>query len=105
MESHKWAMNMIGIRSTYHFEKLLKIKKVDLYSGIFVGCNFVNYTVNTGSPNEAPRKWVPEDYPGGFTWAVYAGGCYYFIDRAGFFAEVGYGITEFNFGLNFKIVE
>src|SRR6187549_484297 len=22
MESHKWAMNMIGIRSTYHFEKL-----------------------------------------------------------------------------------
>ena|SRR5688572_8114719 len=105
MEDHIWHMHLFCIQGTYHFGKIIKIKNVDLYSGLKTGYNFVNHTLRTQNPTPYSTEWVQSDYQGGFVFSVYAGCQYNFIKYVGVFAEAGYGITYYNVGMNFRITE
>ncbi len=100
-ETHWWRTFICGMRLAYHFNSAINQKK-DFYMGIMPGNNFVKHSsYNTIDSNNPLVE--PPDYRGGFVWAVFVGCRYRFNNQAGVFAEVGYGITYLNFGMNYKI--
>lgn len=103
-ERHTWNMVIAGFRCAYHFNKIIKSNRIDLYSGIMVGNNFVDYTFIKGNPNSQDPISPNPNYSGGFIWSVYAGCRYKFNEIAGAYAELGYGITYVRLGLNCKLL-
>lgn len=98
-----WQFLITGIRGAYHFNKLIKNNKIDLYSGVMLGNNFAkrslppsNYPISYKVPSE-PRY-------GGFIWAAFIGCRYRFNEQAGVFAEIGYGVNYLSLGFNYRIL-
>jgi hypothetical protein len=94
-----WSYNFItvGARAAYHFP--LAVDKLDAYGGLMLGYRIVGYTYS--GPNRdlfADRNVLT----GGVAYSVFLGARYRFTDNIGVFAEVGYGISLAEVGLNFK---
>ena len=96
---------MLGIRGAYHFTASGSNEKLDAYGGIMLGNNFESdeYTTLT-EPLCDKDEGISAPYENydGFIWSVFAGARYRFAPSIGIFAELGYGITVVNVGLNIK---
>lgn len=82
----KISYTIFGARASYHFD--FGVKGLDPYAGAMLGYNVAGATAIGAA--------------GGFTWGGHAGARYYFTDKIGAFAEVGYGIANLNIGAAFK---
>lgn len=82
-----------GARGSYHFAKLLDIpnKKFDPYAGATLGFRHFSYTNVYG--------YDYGDYNSGLFLGAHLGARYYFSDKVGGFAEVGYGISALKLGI------
>ncbi|MCL1938161.1 MAG: hypothetical protein FWF52_07185 [Candidatus Azobacteroides sp.] len=89
----QWKFNhlFIGARGALHYQL---INKLDTYAGLMLG-----YEVVSANSHEGFSSPIGS----GFSWALYAGGRYYFTDKFGVFAEVGYGVAALQLGVAFKL--
>ena len=102
VDEYKWRYYIFGIRGAYHFAEFIKNDKIDLYLGAMLGENYARYTWTTTDvcPKTASSYGQTS---GGFIFAGYAGCRYRFTDKIGAFAELGYGLSILNLGLNIKL--
>ncbi|MEO8762514.1 MAG: hypothetical protein ABI448_16570 [Bacteroidia bacterium] len=101
----KWRFLITGIRGAYHFNKLIKNNRIDLYTGIMLGNNFAKQYMPLPVDNFPLSTNIPKqpNY-GGFIYAAFVGCRYRFNEQAGIFAEAGYGINCISLGFNYKII-
>lgn len=95
-----WKYNyfVIGARGSYHFNEVLNVDnpKLDVYGGATLF--YRGYSVKYNGPDEFKSKASA----GGLSFAIHAGGRYYFSNNLGAFAELGYGISPLQLGLTLK---
>lgn len=95
----KWTYTIVGFRGAYHYD-LFKVDKLDTYAGAMLSYNVVKYTDNTNYPNGYVNTYKAKGSGIGFT--LYAGGRYYFTEKFGAFAELGYGVAYLTLGAAIK---
>jgi hypothetical protein len=95
-----WGWNytniVIAVGGTFHYPLL---DKLDTYGGIGLG-----YNISTSK--EYGNYYPGNDFSsssGGFVFGIYVGGRYYFNEHFAAFAQVGYGITYFSFGVSYRL--
>jgi hypothetical protein len=90
----KYSNIIIGPRGSFHYPLL---KNLDTYTGLLLGYNIVTSkefgTIETGVTASGS----------GIVWSWYAGARYYFKDKFGLMAELGYGIAYLNLGITLKL--
>lgn len=86
-----------GARGSYHLGELLDVKnkKFDPYAGATLGFRHYGYTHVYG--------YDYGGYNSGLFLGAHLGARYYFSDKVGGFAEVGYGISALKVGLAAKL--
>lgn len=97
---YKWNYNFIyaGARGSYHFGELLETgDKFDPYAGISLGFRYASYKDSYGYSNDYYNP-----YNSGLYLGIHVGGRYYFTDKIGGFAEVGYGVSALRLGVTAK---
>ena len=83
----------LGGRGAFHYQFA---PKLDTYAGLMV-----TYDIASASSNS--------DYAGasvatsGINWTLFLGGRYFFTEKIGGFAELGYGFYNLNLGVTFKL--
>ena len=100
-DTYKWNYFIIGARGAYHFAKLIKIDKLDVYAGLMLGDAVASSSYSTTSlcPDHV-RATISTS--GGFVYSAFGGARYRFNGKAGVFAELGFGLTILNIGFNYK---
>nr|WP_293837697.1 hypothetical protein [uncultured Arsenicibacter sp.] len=96
---YKWSYNFIyaGARGSYHLGELLQTgDKFDPYAGISLGVRIASYKDNAGYGD------YYNPYNNGLYLGLHVGGRYYFTEKVGGFAEVGYGVTALRLGVTAK---
>ena len=93
MASAKWTYIFGAVRASYHFN--FNVEGLDPYLGVLLGYNYAK-AETTGAMNFAADA-------GGLVYGGHAGARYFFSQKFGVFAEVGYGIGNLNAGLTFKL--
>ena len=84
---------ILGARGAFHYQFA---PKLDTYAGLMV-----SYDIASASSNS--------DYAGasvatsGINWTLFLGGRYFFTEKIGAFAELGYGFYNLNLGVTFKL--
>jgi hypothetical protein len=99
----KWTYTYIfvGARGAYHFGEDLQLpSNTDLYGGITLGYNIVNWSYSGPNANILYYS-VGGSY---FQFGFYGGGRYFFSPRWGVTGELGYdALGFFKLGLSYKI--
>lgn len=96
----KWTYSyiVVGARGSYHFS--MSNDKFDPYVGLMAGYNAASVTVTK------PAGWAGPDIAaasaGGVIFGGHIGARYYFTEKIGAFAELGYGIALLNVGVTAK---
>lgn len=101
-DTYSWSFYIVGLRGAYHFAKLVKDDKIDLYGGAMLGNNFFRYRYTTNSPCTNHISTVSVDHPR-LAFALFGGCRYRFTEKVGIFGELGYGISYLTLGLNLKL--
>lgn len=98
--SEKWNYTIIGVRSAYHYTGL-KNGKFDIYGGVMLSYNILSfkYSDNASASSSSSAGSSYGSTPG---FSLYAGGRYYFATKFAAFAELGYGISFLNLGVEYK---
>ena len=60
----------------------------------------VSYDIASASSNNVDTSWVATS---GINWTIFLGGRYFFTEKIGGFAELGYGFYNLNLGVTFKL--
>ncbi len=93
--SWKYTNFILGARGVGHYQL---IDKFDTYTGLLLGYDIVTSkftgTIPGGDNYSASSS--------GFIWAWFVGGRYYFNDKFGAMAELGYGISYLTLGVSYK---
>jgi len=92
----KWNYNIIGARGAYHYNGFEKLSDLDVYGGIMLGYNIVKY-----SSNDSEEYWGGS-YGSGLGFSGFVGGRWFFGDKFGAYAELGYGVSVLNVGVTVK---
>jgi hypothetical protein len=98
-----WRYTSITIapRAAYHFS-LEDMDKFDLYAGVMGGLRIGSSTFHSTDPTLNGDNFKT-DAAGGILFGVFGGGRYQASEKLRLFAELGWGVTWLNFGLNFKL--
>jgi hypothetical protein len=91
----KYSNIIIAARGTFHYPL---VEKLDTYVGVLLGYDIVS-SKEFGTP-------VGYDYSAtssGLAYSGFIGGRYYFKEKFGVMAELGYGITYLNIGVALKL--
>lgn len=96
---------ILGLRGAAHTNRL---DNWDIYGGFLFGYNIPKVTENrtfttdgdVGPADDGPTFRRPEENT--FTYSGFVGASYYFGKNIGAYAEINYGISLLNAGLNFK---
>jgi hypothetical protein len=94
----KWNYTIIGVRSAYHYNGI-SAEKADLYGGIMLSYNILNYKYSDNSGSGTLQKG---SYGNALGFTAYVGGRYLFTDNLGAFVELGYGVSYLTLGLALK---
>jgi len=92
--SAKWTYILGAARASYHFD--FNVEGLDPYLGVILGYNYAKSEL-TGTM----AGWSAD--AGGLVYGGHAGARYFFSQKFGIFAEVGYGLGNLNAGLTFKL--
>lgn len=92
---YKYTYILTAARASYHFD--FGVEKLDPYLGAILGYNIASakWSGTGASPATASA--------GGVIYGGHAGARYFFSEKIGAFAEVGYGIGNLNVGIAFKL--
>jgi hypothetical protein len=94
---YKYKYTIFGVRGSYHFNELLEIDnpKIDVYGGVAI--NYRNYTLKYEWEGHSEKL-------SGSTLGIgiHAGGRYFFSEKFGAYAELGYGISPLQLGAVLK---
>ncbi len=90
----KYTYVIVGARGAYHFE--MSNEKFDPYAGALLGYNVASVTTEDDNIDTSSVS------AGGFAYSVFLGARYRFTEKIGVFAELGYGISVLQLGLNVK---
>ena len=82
----------LGGRGAFHYQFA---PKLDTYAGLMV-----SYDIASASSNNVDTSWVATS---NFNWTLFLGGRYFFTEKIGAFAELGYGFYNLNLGVTFKL--
>jgi hypothetical protein len=85
---------ILGARGSLHYQL---VDKLDTYGGLMLGYNSVG--------SKRYGEWGNIQYNASnsaLLWSLYIGGRYYFTEKIGAFAELGYGIAYLQLGVSFK---
>ncbi|MDX5420410.1 MAG: hypothetical protein LPK09_14440 [Hymenobacteraceae bacterium] len=102
---YKWNYNFLyfGARGSYHLSDILEETlglesndRFDPYTGLSLGMRTVSYKDNLGG-----ESYV-SPYSSGVFFGVHAGSRYFFTEKIGGFAEVGYGVSALKLGVTAK---
>ncbi|MFD1772232.1 hypothetical protein [Sphingobacterium suaedae] len=91
----KYTHILAAARGSYHLK--VNSTKFDPYGGIMLGYNIAS--VKWDGEDEAPIS----SSAGGFLWGGHIGSNYWFSEKIGAFAEIGYGAGILNAGVTFKL--
>jgi hypothetical protein len=98
MDNQDWGWNyhniILGAGSLLHYPL---IDRLDTYLGVMLGYNFTT-TAEYGDTGDN----IPESV-GGFVYAGFIGGRYYFTDQFAAFAQLGYGIAYLTLGVSIRL--
>jgi hypothetical protein len=96
----KYSYLVIGARGSYHLNEALKISKdnLDVYAG--AGLLYRHYKFKY---TEDHFEIDPDNSGGDVVIELHAGARYYFKDKIGAFAELGYGISPLQLGVTVKL--
>ena len=83
---------ILGARGAFHYQFA---PKLDTYAGLMV-----SYDIASASSNNVDTSWVATS---NFNWTLFLGGRYFFTEKIGAFAELGYGFYNLNLGVTFKL--
>ncbi len=92
----KWNYTIVGVRGAYHYNGFTNVSKLDAYGGVMLGYNIAKYTSDSGDNSLA------NSYGSGLGFTGFLGGRWFFTDRIGAYAELGYGVSVLNAGLTYK---
>jgi hypothetical protein len=91
----KYSNFIIGARGYFHYPL---VAKLDTYTGITLGYNIASSSYyGTGTPYDDTSSY------GGFVWAWFVGGRYYFNEKVAGLLELGYGVSYLTIGVAFKL--
>ncbi len=97
----KWDYTSIGFRSAYHYNGFTNLPKLDIYGGIMISYDIVNYTYKDNDPNQN-SPFYNTKYGSSASASAFVGGRYFFTEGFGAYSELGYGVSFFTIGLCFK---
>lgn len=93
--TQKWNYTIVGARSAYHYNGFTKAPKLDVYGGLMLSYNIMNY--------KADNYDGPNSYGSGLGFSAYLGGRWFFSDKFGLYAELGHGVSTLNAGIALKL--
>lgn len=100
-EAFAWKWNysyvIIGARGSYHFATS---DKLDPYAGLLLGYNAASVSITKPAGYTGPE--LKSASAGGVVIGGHIGARYYFTEKIGGFAELGYGIAYLTIGLTSK---
>jgi hypothetical protein len=96
--NQKWSYTVVGVRSAYHYNGL-KSDEFDVYSGLMLSYNILNYTYEDSNPSGV--RFDNTGYGSGMGFSWYAGGRYFFARNIAAFTELGFGVAYLTIGLAF----
>ena len=89
----KYTSFILGARGAFHYQL---VSNLDTYAGAMLGYNVVSSKVfGTGPAFSASAS--------GFTFSLFLGARYWFTPNVGAFAELGYGVSNINLGVAFRM--
>lgn len=94
-----WTDIVIGARGNYHY--ILDNEKIDLYGGLSLGLVMQSYKFTSDNP-----YYTGFNYDTNSSFVYYAfnvGGKYFFTEKLGVFAELGYDVSYVKLGLTLSI--
>jgi hypothetical protein len=94
----KWSYTIIGASLAYHHD-IFNNAKIDPYAGLLLAMRFLKYTDNYHHLTGVKPKYNNSD----LTFSVYLGLRYYVSPNIGIFGQLGYGISYFTLGVNFRL--
>jgi hypothetical protein len=97
-DDYKYKYTIFCVRGSYHFSELLEIgnPQIDVYGGVSI--NLRNYTLKyewSGHNEKLTGSTIGV--------GIHAGGRYFFTDKFGAYAELGYGISPLQLGAVLKL--
>lgn len=84
-------IGLVGARGAFHYQFA---SKLDTYAGLMLGYNYVNWKTGYDA------SFYSYD---SFGYNVFIGARYFFTDKIGAFAELGYGIAYTTLGATFRL--
>lgn len=97
---YRYTFLVVGARGTWHYNDWHS-DKLDTYAGVLLAYKSVSFKDNTDYRNSSYLNTYT--YSGsGFGPGAFIGARYYFTDKIGAYAELGYGITLIQLGLTVK---
>ena len=81
----------LGGRGAFHYQFA---PKLDTYAGLMVSYDIVS------SNYDAFANYIKTSH---VDWSIFLGGRYFFTEKIGAFAELGYGFYNLNLGVTFKL--
>lgn len=92
----KWNYFIVGARGAYHYNGFSSVPELDVYGGAMLGYNIVNYSSDGNDVD------ISNSYGSGIGFSGFLGGRWFFTERIGAYAELGYGVSVLNAGLAIK---
>lgn len=94
----KYSYTLIGLNGNYHLNEYIQVENLDVYGGLTLG-----YVKGNLKFDGSPKPPITPDAGGGVFWGIRAGGRYYFTDKLAASAELGYGLSNLNLGIAYKL--
>lgn len=95
--SAKWNYFVVGARGAYHYNGFEDVPNLDVYGGVMLGYNIVKYS------SDGNDQHLADSYGSGLGFSGFLGGRWFFSDKIGAYAELGYGVSTLNVGVTFKL--
>lgn len=92
----KYSNVIVGARGNFHYPL---VDKLDTYTGLLLGYN----VASSKEFGNATPGWDYSYSAGGVVWSWFVGARYYFSEKFGVMAELGYGIAYLNLGVSLKL--
>lgn len=92
----KWNYTIIGLRGAYHYNGFSNIPDLDVYGGAMLGYNIARYSSDTND------DLLANSYGSGIGLSGFIGGRWFFTEKLGVHAELGYGVSILAIGLTYK---
>lgn len=92
----KWNYTIVGVRGAYHYIGFSNVPKLDVYGGAMLGYNIARYS------SDVDDDYLATSYGSGIGLSGFLGGRWFFSEKLGVYAELGYGVSVLAAGATLK---